>query len=101
MQQLCSVGLRLRFGHATVSLITLFSAIINHLFTSTYKTRFRAVDPKVEGSIPFGLVEALSSQVLTRLFRFFDSKKSLLKKGIFIFDKWCPNVKICPLLSKS
>ena len=37
-QQPCTVGLRLRFGHATVSVITLFSTIINHLLTNTYKT---------------------------------------------------------------
>jgi hypothetical protein len=26
----------------------------NHLFGSTYNTLFRAVDPKIEGSSPFG-----------------------------------------------
>jgi len=56
LQQSCSSGLRSRYGCATVRLISLFWAVVTHLLTSTYKRRFRTVDPKVEGSSPFGLV---------------------------------------------
>jgi len=34
----------------------LLRASINHLFTDTYKRDNRTVDPKVEGSDPFGVV---------------------------------------------
>ena len=49
----CNSHVRLGYGYASVSIITtLFSTIISHLFTSTYKTLNRIVDPKVEGSSP-------------------------------------------------
>ena len=40
-QQLCSFELLLRYGYATVSIISCLLTIINRLTTKTYKTRFR------------------------------------------------------------
>jgi len=52
VQQLCSSELRLRFGHASVSVISSFLTIINHLLTSTYKRENRTENPCVGGSTP-------------------------------------------------
>jgi hypothetical protein len=49
-----SVRLLLSFGIATASIISLLLAIINHLFTNTYKTSVRTVDQEVESLSPFG-----------------------------------------------
>jgi hypothetical protein len=60
----------LQFGlrSASASFISSFLTIINPLFTNTYKTLFRTVDPKVEGSSPFGLaVKWLASKYLSLL----------------------------------
>jgi len=46
-----------RYCHATASIISSFLTVINHLFTSTYKTSKRTVDPKVEDSSLIGIVE--------------------------------------------
>jgi hypothetical protein len=56
-QQPPSVRLRLGFGCATVSIISLLLATINHLFTNTYKTPVRTVDPMLRGSHTFGMRE--------------------------------------------
>ena len=47
---------RLVYGWSTVDLISLLLAVINVLTTSTYKRDTRTVDPKVEGSSPFGVI---------------------------------------------
>jgi len=47
--------LRLGLNSASASLISSFLIIINPILTNTYKTLLRTVDPKVEGSSPFGL----------------------------------------------
>ncbi len=57
-QQRPSVGLLLRFGCLSVGIISLYLTIVNRLLTNTYKPSFRTVDPKVEGSSPFGLVQS-------------------------------------------
>jgi hypothetical protein len=46
-QQLRSSELLLRFGHASVSIISLYLTIINHLTTSTYKSPNRISNPQV------------------------------------------------------
>jgi len=56
LQQACTFRLLSRYCYATASIISSFLAIINLVFTNTYKTLVRTVDPKVEGSSPFGLV---------------------------------------------
>jgi hypothetical protein len=54
LQQTCSFELLLRFGCASVSIITLYLTSINPLFTNTYKHGFGTHNPLVEGSIPSG-----------------------------------------------
>jgi hypothetical protein len=51
-QQLCSSELLLRFGCASVSVISSFLTIINRLLTSTYKRESRTENPCVGGSTP-------------------------------------------------
>jgi hypothetical protein len=57
LQQPCAFGLRLGFGCASASILSPYLKSINCLFTNTYKCPERTVDPKVEGSSPFGLVQ--------------------------------------------
>jgi len=56
LQQTCASALRLGFGCASASILSPYLTSIKRLSTSTYKRRLRTVDPKVEGSRPFGLV---------------------------------------------
>jgi len=51
-QQRPSVGLRSRFGYAAVSVISLYSSVINCLVTITYKGQLRTENPCVGGSNP-------------------------------------------------
>ena len=55
--QACTFGTTLVLRWSTISSISLYSSIINPCATSTYKQQIRTVDPKVEGSSPFGLVQ--------------------------------------------
>jgi len=52
LQQRCTVGLLLRFGCASASIISFYLAVVNHLLTNTYKTTNRAHNPEVAGSNP-------------------------------------------------
>ncbi len=54
LQQPHTFWLRQGFCHVSVSIVSYLLVFINLLFTSTYKTLVRTVDPKVEGSSPFG-----------------------------------------------
>jgi len=66
LQRRCASALRLSFGCASASTLSPYLTSIKRLFTNTYKRRLRTVDPKVEGSSPFGLVEeVLLQQALT------------------------------------
>ena len=44
-QQIGVIAVLLRYGHATVSIISLYLTVINHLFTNTYKTVERIRNP--------------------------------------------------------
>jgi hypothetical protein len=46
--------LRNIIARSTLDLISLYFTVINPYTTSTYKQQVRTVDPKVEGSSPFG-----------------------------------------------
>ena len=55
LQQICTFMLLLGYGCASVSIISSYLTSIKHLFTITYKLRFRTVDPKVVSSSLIGL----------------------------------------------
>jgi len=55
LQQTCASGLLLGFGRASASILSPYFTSIKHLLKNTYKPPARTVDPKVEGSSPFGL----------------------------------------------
>ncbi len=76
MHQTCTSDAILVFGCSTVNLISLYFTIINRLAINTYKPHTRTVDPKVEGSSPFGLVEALSVSIADKAFLFVPSMTS-------------------------
>jgi hypothetical protein len=84
----------LRFGlrSASASFISYYLTIINRLFTNTYKTLFRTVDPKVEGSSPFGLVYGgkscfYSRQQISTDFKFFiDFSFLVVSRLLFLIE---------------
>ena len=49
------LGLDLVSTRSLLGIVSLLLTVINPYFTITYKPLFRAVDPKVEGSSPFGV----------------------------------------------
>jgi len=59
VHQRCTFSARSVLGWFSVSFISLFLTVISDCPTTTYKPEFRPVDPKVEGSSPFGLVAKL------------------------------------------
>ena len=56
VHQRCSTHLLPHYYQPTIPLYNLTFASINHCQISTYNPTYRTVDPKVEGSNPFGLV---------------------------------------------
>ncbi|MHC4756222.1 MAG: hypothetical protein ACYTBP_13890 [Planctomycetota bacterium] len=70
--------------------------IINHLFTSTYKPHYRTVDPKVEGSSPFGLVsQSADDTALTKARSKHDSSKNQnLVSGLFFDSQFEADLKL-------
>ena len=70
LHQDCTFDAMSVLGWFSVNFISLFLTVINDRPTITYKPEFRTVDPKVEGSSPFGLAEALSVQGAGKAFFF-------------------------------
>ena len=85
LQQPRAFRLRLGYGCASVSILSLYSTSIKRLFTNTYKPPDRTVDPKVEGSSPFGLVaQSAGDTALTKASNKPDSARNQeLVSGLF------------------